>query len=71
MAFQDIEKGIKKENINSRFRLSHIVGQRVRELCEPTEETLPLQVEDNYKITTNVLDEVLQDKIVYKLIEDE
>ena len=71
MGLQDIEKGIKKENINSRFRLSHIASQRVRELCEPTEETLPLQTENNYKITTNVVEEIIEDKIEFKIVEDE
>ena len=70
MAFQNIEKGIQKENINSRFKLAHVVSSRVRELCEPKEDSLPLQVDKHYKITANVVEEIIEDKVDFTVIEE-
>lgn len=70
MSFQDIEKGIKSEKINSRFRLAHIASKRARELNEPKEDTLPLQVETNHKVTTNAVEEIISEKVNFTLKED-
>ena len=70
MPLLDIEKGIKNEKIKSRFRLAHLASKRARELNEVKEDTLPLQVTKYHKITTNVISEIIDEKIEF-IIENE
>lgn len=71
MPLQDIEKGITNEKINSRFKLAHIASKRARELNEPKEDTLPLQSTVNYKVTTNAVEEIIQETINFTIKENE
>jgi DNA-directed RNA polymerase subunit omega len=70
MPLLDIEKGIKNEKIKSRFRLAHLASKRARELNEIEEDTLPLQVNKYYKITTNAIAEIIEEKVDF-IIEKE
>jgi DNA-directed RNA polymerase subunit omega len=67
----DIEKVIKKEGLNSRFKLVHIAGLRARELNSPKEGTLPRQNEEHSKVTTTALDELIRNQVEFVKIETE
>lgn len=71
MPLLDIEKAISRKNIDSRFRLVNIAGQRARALNAPKEDTLPPQSLTYSKVTTNALNEVIEGKIVFEEIESE
>lgn len=64
----DIEKTIKRPEIDSRFRLVNIVTQRAREVNSDREGVLPLQAHDYDKVTTNALEEIIENKV--KFIEE-
>lgn len=70
MPLLDIEKGIKNEKIKSRFRLAHLASKRARQLNDLGEDTLPLQVNKYHKITTNVIAEIIEEKVDF-IIEEE
>ena len=71
MPLLDIEKVIKKEGLNSRFKLVHIAGLRARELNNAKEGTLPRQNFEHSKVTTTALDELIRDQIEFVKIETE
>ena len=66
MALLNIEKGITREDISSRFKLSILGSQRARELYEKNEGTLEPQVEGYHKNTTIALAELIENKIVFE-----
>lgn len=67
MPLLDIEKVIKKDKMNSRFKLVFISGLRARELNTPKEETVRRQNEDYTKVTTTALSEIIEGQIKYEL----
>lgn len=71
MPLLDIEKGVRKEEVRSRFRLVHLAGLRSRELLNPKEDTLPCQEDDYDKYTTKALAEIIDDKIDFELLDKE
>jgi|GEM_PF-1249037 DNA-directed RNA polymerase subunit omega len=72
MPLLDIEKGVKKSEIKSRFRLVHIAGMRSRELLNPKEDTLECQESRYMKYTTKALSELINGKIDFEILpEDE
>lgn len=70
MPLLDIDKAIKLGEIDSRFRLVNIAAQRARELNAPKETTLPEQTHDYNKVTTNALEEIIEDKIAFSKIDE-
>jgi len=71
MPLLDIEKGIRKKEIKSRFRLVHLAGIRSRELLNPKEDTLPCQEEKYDKYTTKALSEIIDGKVAFESIKKE
>jgi len=71
MPLLDIEKGVRKKEIKSRFRLVHLAGIRSRELLNPKENTLPCQEENYDKYTTKALSEIIEGKVAFELIKEE
>lgn len=71
MPLLDIEKVIKKDGLNSRFKLVHIAGLRARELNAPKDETVPRQNDDHSKVTTTALDEIIRNQIEFTMIDQE
>ncbi|MEF3254509.1 MAG: DNA-directed RNA polymerase subunit omega [Deferribacterales bacterium] len=71
MAIVDIEKGVKNPLIKSRFRLVNLASYRARELMNPKENTLPAQDKRYLKPTTIALYEVVEGKVIGKLVVDE
>ncbi|BAI80887.1 DNA-directed RNA polymerase omega subunit [Deferribacter desulfuricans SSM1] len=66
MAFLNIEKGVNREDVKSRFKLSLVASQRARELYENKEGTVPPQVEGYYKNVTIALAEIIENKITFE-----
>ena len=71
MPLLDIEKAIKSEEIQSRFRLVHLASQRARELNADTEDTISAQSHDFTKVTTNALNEIITHEVEFVDIEDQ
>ena len=71
MPLLDIENVMKKDDLNSRFKLVHIAGLRARELNTAEEGTAPRQNEDHNKVTTTALDEIIRNQIVFERLPDE
>jgi DNA-directed RNA polymerase omega subunit len=65
MPLLDIEKAIKTGEIDSRFRLVNIASQRARELNAPKENTMPEQHPEYTKVTTNALNEIINNDIKF------
>lgn len=65
MPLLDIEKIIKRDGLNSRFKLVHIAGLRARELNSPKENTVRRQNDDHSKVTTTALSEIIDGQITY------
>lgn len=70
MPLLDIEKVIKKDKMNSRFKLVYVAGLRARELNTPKEDTLDRQIDEHSKVTTTALSEVIEGKINYELTQE-
>ena len=66
MPLLDIERIIKKDKLNSRFKLVHIAGLRARELNNPKEDTVRRQNEDHSKVTTTALSEIIEGEIAFE-----
>ncbi|HCW93704.1 MAG TPA: DNA-directed RNA polymerase subunit omega [Flexistipes sinusarabici] len=71
MPLLDIEKGVRKKEIKSRFRLVRLAGLRSRELLNPKEDTLPCQEENYDKYTTKALSEIINGKIAFEPVKKE
>jgi DNA-directed RNA polymerase omega subunit len=71
MPLLDIEKAIKMDNVDSRFRLVNIASQRARELNAPREETVDPQSTKYTKVTINALDEIIDGTIAFEATGDE
>lgn len=65
MPLLDIEKAIRSGEIDSRFRLVSIASQRARELNLPKETTVEMQSSEYTKVTTNALNEIIRNDIVF------
>ncbi len=68
MPLLDIEKGVRKREIKSRFRLVHVAAMRSRELLNPKEDTLECQESRYIKYTTKALSEIINDKIDFEVV---
>ncbi|MGA1862765.1 DNA-directed RNA polymerase subunit omega [Deferribacter thermophilus] len=66
MAFLNIEKGVNRDDVKSRFKLSLLASQRARELYERKEDTVPPQVEGYHKNITIALAEIIDNKIIFE-----
>lgn len=66
MPLLDIEHVIKKDNVNSRFKLVHIAGLRARELNAPQEDSVRRQNEEHLKVTTTALSEIIEGEITFE-----
>ena len=71
MPLLDIEKAIKLDNVDSRFRLVNIAGQRARELNAPGEDTTDPQSDTYTKVTTNALSEIIEGTIAFEEVGEE
>lgn len=67
MPLLDIEKIIKEDKLNSRFKLVHIAGLRARELNAPKEDTVRRQNDDHSKVTTTALSEIIEKQISFTM----
>ncbi len=70
MPLLDIEKVIQKPTLRSRFKLVHVAGLRARELNSPKEDTIPRQIDEYSKNTTNALSEIITGKIDFEQTEE-
>lgn len=71
MPLLDIEKVIRKDKINSRFKLVYVAGLRARELNTPKENTVRKQLDEFSKVTTTALSEIIEGKIRFESCQPE
>ncbi len=61
-----LRKLLKKDKLNSRFKLVHIAGLRARELNTPTDTTVSRRNETHTKVTTTALSEIIEKEIDFE-----
>ncbi len=69
MMFINMDNYFRKHEGVGKFDVIRQAGERVAELIDANDETLPLQTARGKKITTQVLNEILSDEIVASIVD--